>query len=340
MAADPEGDGYFYKPKVISAVFEWLDGLTTERCDVQIIRLLHQMLSFEPERRPNAEQIWKSLTTVTTSSSGPATYFCGPCCMPLVHGDPLSKIDTRVDLSQTEYSSSPSTHGATPVSRDLEFKDKYSRDQQPDITWKRNLRHWDYAILDAVLVGDNPHFLARKRIIPTANGEGSAMAQHEAEILRNVKHRHIVTLYGTYQHEDVLTLLFEPAADHDLRSYLELAESRQRRKVNVDVDFMKTSFWCLADALAKVHEADYDHGDIRPENILVHNGRTYLSKFSFGLKSQSQRRASFQGVRRFMDMFDRLSLARPEDTPASASAGRLQREEVRTSFAPYVSRRI
>ena len=322
------------------AVFEWLNGLITERCDVQIIRLLHQMLDFEPNRRPNAEQVWKTLTTATTSSFGPATYFCGPCCMPLVHGDPLLKIDIGVDPSQTEYSSSSSTHEARPVSRDLEFKDKYSRNQQFDMSWKRNLRHWDYAILDAVLVGDNPNFLARKRITSTANGEGSAMAQHEAEILRNVKHRHIVTLYGTYQHEDVLTLLFEPAADHDLRSYLELAESCQRRRVHVDVDFMKTSFWCLADALAKVHAAGYDHGDIRPDNILVHNSRIYLSKFSFGLKSKRHRRASFQGVRRFMDMFDRLSLGRSEDNPSSASAGRLQRDEVRKSLAPHISRRI
>ena len=324
----------------MSAVLEWLDDLATERCDVQIIRLLHQMLSFEPNRRPNAKQVWNSLTTVTISSSGPATYFCGPCCMPLVHGDPLLKIDTDVDLSQTEYSCSSSTHEAAPVNWDLEFKDKYSRDQQLDISWERNLRHWDYAILDAVLVGDNPNFLARKRIISTANGEGSDMAHHEAEILRNVKHRHIVTLYGTYQQGDVLTLLFEPAAAYDLRSYLELAESCQRRRVNVDVDLMKTSFWCLADALAKVHAAGYDHGDIRPDNILVHNGRIYLSKFSFGLKSKSHRRPSFQGVRRFMDMFDRLSLGRSEDTSTSAIAGRLQREEVRTSFAPHISRRI
>ena len=252
----------------------------------------------------------------------------------------MLKIDIGDDLSQTEYSCSPSTHGATPVSRDLEFKDKYSSDQQFDISWKRNLRHWDYAILDAVLVGDNPNFLARKRIISTANGEGSAMAQHEAEILRNVKHRHIVTLYGTYQHGDVLTLLFEPAADYDLRSYLELAESRQKRNVKVNVDFLKTSFWCLADALTKVHEAGYDHGDIRPDNILVHNGRIYLSKVSFGLKSKNHRRASFQGARRFMDMFDRVSLGRSEDTPTSASAGRLQREEVRTSFAPHIPRRV
>ena len=316
----------------MSAVLEWLDKLTTERCDVQIVRLLRQMLDFEPKLRPNAEQVWKSLTTITTSSAGPATYFCGPCCMPLVHGDPQLKID----IANDSYSSTP-TDGATPVSRDLEFRDKYNRDEQFDISWKRNLRQWDYAILDAVLVGDYPHILARKRIISTANGEGSAMAQHEADILRNVKHRHIVTLYGTYQCGDVLTLLFEPAADHDLRSYLELAEPRSSRRVIVDVDFMKTSFLCLADALAKVHEAGYDHGDIRPDNILVHNGRIYLSKFSFGLKSKDHRRASFQGVLR---MFDRLSVARSEDTPTSASAGRLQREEVRTSFAPHISRRV
>lgn len=242
-------------------------------------------------------------------------------------------MDPSVDPSQSEYFSSWPSHEATPVSRDPCFKDKYTRDQQFDISWKRNLRHWDYAILDAVQVADNHHHLARKRINSKGNDEGFIIARNEAEILRNVKHRHIVTLYGTYEHGDMHTLLYEPAADHDLRSYLELAESHrnQTRRVNINLGFMTRSFGCLANALAEVHAAGYVHGDIRPENILVHQDRIYLSKFSFGLKSKEDWRAS---------IFGRLSLGKSEGTRTSASTGRPQRQEVRTLLSPHTSRHI
>ena len=342
--ADPDGEGYFRKPEVMSAVLKWLDDLATERCDVQIVRLLRDMFSIKPSHRPNAERVWKVLTTITTFSSYSAIYFCGPCCMPLQHGDRLLETDLHVDPSQTKYISSLQLRDPTPVSKDLHFKDKYDKDQQLDTSWIRNLRHWNYSILDVVQIGNNPHPLARKRIQSKGNDEGFVIAKNEAEILRNVKvkHRHIVSLYGTYQHGDVLTLLFNPAADHDLRSYLELAEtcSNQKERAPVDLDFMTRSFGCLANALACVHAAAYDHGDIRPENILVHAGRIYLSKFSFGFKSTKEKKANNQQLYRVMKNVGRLSIGGSEGTQTSASTGCQQRREVRTSFLPHTPRRI
>ena len=343
--ADPDGEGYFHNDKVIPAVLTWLDDLATERCDVQIIRLLRTMFSIQPSHRPNAEQVWKTLTTITKTSLFPAIYFSGPCCMPLLHEDPLLKTDPCVAPSQTKYSSSMPLLEATPVSRDLYFKNKYDKGQRFDVEWKRNLRHWNFSILDVVQDGSRPYPLARKRIKSSGDDEGSFLAKNEAEILRKVKHRNIVTLHGTYCHGDQLTLLFEPAADHDLRSYLELTElySNRGKELFVDLDFMTRSFGCLANALACVHEAGYDHGDIRPENILVHEGKIYLSKFSFGLKwdiGTNDSQPSNQQPYRFKDLFGKLSLRSLGEGQTPAVTGRQQRQQVKISCSSHFPRRF
>ena len=100
-ADDPLKDGYFHR--TVPAVIEWLDELATERCDVQIKRLLRSMLHIQPDQRPSAEQVWKELTTC---SSGTGRHFCGPCCMPLQYNDPLLVESADVHPSEIAYASS------------------------------------------------------------------------------------------------------------------------------------------------------------------------------------------------------------------------------------------
>lgn len=283
------------------AVIKWLEELATERCDVQIVRLLRDMLDI-PQRRPKAEKVWKVLTTCT---AGNDTYFCGPCCMPHVQKDPVLTNNPETDPSNAQYTSeSPMT--AVPASTGKLFKDRYPEDQQLDLRWIRNLQHWDHAILDVVEAGTHPHLLAHKRLQASQNSDldASIYARNEAEILRQVQHRHIVQLYGTYLQGNIYGLLYEPAADRDLRSYMELVEVRKQRKEissnGKEFGFLTRSFGCLATALAQLHQKGYDHNDIRPENILVHEmgqkPRIFLSKFSFGGGSSASGM-----IRRFFD---------------------------------------
>ena len=297
-SADPvpekEKEGYFYR--TVPAVIAWLEDLATERCDVQIIRLLRAMFD-KPNRRPDAEHVWKVLTTCTTRNT---TFFCGPCCMPLVHDDSVLTNNSEIHPSEASYDSAWPTTKDEGVSTDLYFRKQYSKDQQLDLRWVRNLRHWSHSVLDVVQHGKHPNLLARKRLQASEDVDldASIYAKTEAEILRNVHHRHIVKLHDTYLHGNIHTLLFEPAADHDLRSYLELAELKYQRKqpLTKDYDFLTRSFGCLANALACLHNLGYDHNDIRPENILVHDltheSRIFLSKFSFGLRSEGGTSAS------------------------------------------------
>ena len=213
------------------------------------------------------------------------------------------------------------------------------------MAYNTNLSHWSRSTLEVVQDGKHPHFLALERIVSLGDDEGSCVAKNEADILRNVKHRHIVTLYGTYRRGDVFTLLFEPAADHGLRSHLEFAElySNQKSKLPVALDFMTKSFGCLANALACVHADGYDHGDIRPENILVHNHRIYLLKFSFGLESdigKRDRRPSYEQLHRFMDLCGKLSLRMQGESQTPAGTERQQLQQVITSSSLHSRRHV
>jgi len=280
---DPERNGSFYK--TVPQVVEWLDSLANERCDVQIVRLIRGMMRIAYKDRPTAKQVWESLTACTSDSG---LYFCGPCCMPLHRDDPLLRADADTDPSQTDYATSESPQNTRSLPDDLAFKQKYGADQGPRLKWVRNLRHWDHATLD-VVKSESAYSHARKRIFLQGNAHGSDRAKNEAAILRKVKHRHIVVLRSTYEHPNIMTLHFKPAADFDLRSFLELVELRVTRNQGPSKDFqlqkfLTESFGCLSGALAEIHENGYDHGEIRPENILVHDNRIFISKFSFGLK--------------------------------------------------------
>ena len=314
---DPDGKGYFYN--TVPHVLTWLDSLAHERCDVQIARLIRNMLKMEPKDRPTSAEVWKTLTTCTSDSgtSESGSYFCGPCCMPLHRDDPLLHMDLDADPSQTKYYL---YNGTGQIPKDIGFRESYQAGQGPGLEWIRNLRHWDGATLDVVR-GDSPPLYARKRIFLPGNDQGSDRANNEAEILRKMEHRHIITLRSTYRHPNVVTLHFKPAAHCDLRSYLDLFELKFMRSRKLAMDeqlqkdfrFLTESFGCLSSALSAIHAAGYDHGEIRPENILVDNNRIFISKFSFGLKYDSYGKstkgnANDKFYHRFFNAFGALDL--------------------------------
>ena len=230
--------------------------------------------------------------------------------MPLRYNDPLLTKNVDIHPSKIDYASSHRVQGIVPIPTDLSFQTFYEEGQELGLDWVRCVQHWDGSTLDVVCGEEYPHLLARKTITTGENDRGYAYAQNEAEILRTVKHPHIVTLHGTYRQGDVFALLYEPAATFDLRSYMDLTEleNMRARDLPVDISFLNTIFGCLANALASVHAAGYDHGDIRPGNILVNYDRVFLSGFTFGLKTHRARGSSNGQRHRFIDIFGRLGL--------------------------------
>lgn len=221
---DPEHGGSFCR--TIPEVIAWLEKLVEERCDMQIVRLIRNMMRLIPEERPSAESVWETLTACTSTTG---QIFCGPCCMPHLPGDPLLDENAHEDLSLCRYASSEPVYNTTIVPDDLSFQTSFETGQGPGLQHVRNVRYWDNAVLDIVR-GKSPYKHARKRFYGTEeNRRAVERAMNEAEILRNVKHKHIVALRSTYKNPNMLTLHFKPAADFDLRTFLDLTELRLMR---------------------------------------------------------------------------------------------------------------
>ncbi|KAF7550936.1 hypothetical protein G7Z17_g5380 [Cylindrodendrum hubeiense] len=102
-----------------------------------------------------------------------------------------------------------------------------------------------------------------------------ASFEKELQALKAISHRHVVKLVGSYTDSTALGLIMRPVANTDLHQYLNSAD--------VDSDLRKKSlrgfFGCLVTALAYVHKKNIRHKDIKPNNVLVKDGRILLADF-------------------------------------------------------------
>jgi hypothetical protein len=94
----------------------------------------------------------------------------------------------------------------------------------------------------------------------------------EIEILKRLKHRHVVEFVGSYTDAKFIGLIMSPVAEIDLSSYLVHADTSRHGE-------LRTFFGCLARALEFLHEQKVRHKDIKPSNILVHHGNILFTDF-------------------------------------------------------------
>jgi TolA-binding protein len=118
---------------------------------------------------------------------------------------------------------------------------------------------------------------ARKRVprstmFSNRRTEGVKQFIAEIEILKRVKHRHVVDFIGSYTDPKYMALLMSPVADMDLSTYLVRADSTRHGE-------LRTFFGCLARAIEFLHEQNVRHKDIKPANILIHNGNVLVTDF-------------------------------------------------------------
>jgi TolA-binding protein len=92
----------------------------------------------------------------------------------------------------------------------------------------------------------------------------------EIEILKRLKHHHIVELIGSYTDSRYIALIMSPVAEMDLSTYLASASNHPE---------LRTFLGCLATALEFLHEHKIRHKDIKPSNILVDRGNIFLTDF-------------------------------------------------------------
>ena len=94
----------------------------------------------------------------------------------------------------------------------------------------------------------------------------------EIEILKRLKHCHVVEFMGSYTDPGYMGLIMSPVAEMDLSTYLVRAGRAKHGE-------LRTFFGCLARALEFLHEQKVRHKDIKPGNILVHGGNVLFTDF-------------------------------------------------------------
>jgi hypothetical protein len=98
----------------------------------------------------------------------------------------------------------------------------------------------------------------------------------EIEILKRLKHRHIVKFVGSYTDTKYIGLIMSPVAQMNLKDYL------NRPGVSNSGE-LRTFFGCLARALEFLHEQNIRHKDIKPANILIDHGEVLFTDFGLSL---------------------------------------------------------
>lgn len=135
----------------------------------------------------------------------------------------------------------------------------------------------------------------------------------EIQHLHSLRHAHIVQLVGTYVQNRSFAILMYPAADCDLRKFME--DTSDLRNSTPAVNTVVQPFTefshrlsalssfpaCLASALAFIHSHTTKHADIKPANVLVKHGpnavasdrpetlwRVYIADFGLSRKFLSE----------------------------------------------------
>ena len=168
------------------------------------------------------------------------------------------------------------------TSMDLERGEKgqhcyFKRDEPLPFERKGVLGSGGFGQVDKVLSLISLKEYARKRV-PRSSVFGSRGTEDmknfvaEIEILKRLKHRHIVEFVGSYTDPKYMGLIMSPVAEMDLAAYLTRADTSKYGE-------LRTFFGCLARALEFLHEQNVRHKDIKPRNILVHRGNILFTDF-------------------------------------------------------------
>jgi serine/threonine protein kinase len=130
-----------------------------------------------------------------------------------------------------------------------------------------------YAVVHRVENIFNQKIYARKSIRRVRN----VSWHNEVEILHRLKHRHIVELISSFCDDCRLELIMLPVADEDLSQFLQRFWNSPTPDLNAHL--LKRWLGCLAVALSFLHNSKVRHKDIKPSNILIHDGNVLLADF-------------------------------------------------------------
>jgi serine/threonine protein kinase len=124
---------------------------------------------------------------------------------------------------------------------------------------------------------------ARKQVIlrwGSGNQEKINQLREEARIIRQLHHRHVIKLIGTYTWATSFGIVMDPVAETDLQQFLSYVDSMEDGyQRNHARERLYSWTGCLIQGLDYLHEMRVKHRDIKPSNILIKRDIVYFTDF-------------------------------------------------------------
>ena len=140
--------------------------------------------------------------------------------------------------------------------------------------------------VDRVVLPNQPGMVFCRRRVPLACGFGQGyMSQedflYEVNSIRNVQNDHLVSYWGSYVHQGYGYVLFTPATDSTLKSFLVTTPASMKNRDKYEQRRLVMNWiHCLVDTLCFLHNRGLSHGNIRPSTVLFSQDDIYFSDFT------------------------------------------------------------
>ena len=149
----------------------------------------------------------------------------------------------------------------------------------------RNLGHGHSANIEMVEDVNTGSVYARKLFrICGSRDKRKQIFNNEVKVIRRLApHHHVIRVFATYVAKREVGLILLPVADDgDLEDFLQDFKDRdvaQPKKTKI----LEASFGCLASGLEFMHRQKVRHKDVKPRNILIHQGSVIYTDFGYSL---------------------------------------------------------
>jgi serine/threonine protein kinase len=133
------------------------------------------------------------------------------------------------------------------------------------------------------------HKIFRRRNGPTRKRLDEAF-KNEVDIMKRLhSHPHIVQIHWSYTRGGHAGMLLTPVASNgDLAAYLDTIREKGKPPTSEQCSTLSRSFGCLASGLDFIHKFSIRHKDIKPQNILVHEGQMIFTDFGIAFDATGQ----------------------------------------------------
>jgi serine/threonine protein kinase len=114
--------------------------------------------------------------------------------------------------------------------------------------------------------------------------------KNEVDIMKKLRsHPHIVQIHWSYTRPGHAGVLLTPVASNgDLAAYLDTIRETGKPPTSEQCSTLSRSFGCLASGLDFIHKFPIRHKDIKPQNILVHEGQMIFTDFGIAFDASGQ----------------------------------------------------